>query len=133
MSYGSFRSASGLRPTTAFFGVVIVLVVALVRAVGLALDEKLAAPRRIVEERLPEPDFDILDRHRRTLARSVLRLDLGLSPRAMWQAHTPSLIAAGYCSSAPAIGTPSARATATHSSIRSRISARTSVSASIRP
>lgn len=93
MSYGSFRSASGLRPTTAFFGVAIVLVVVLVRAVGLAVDGTLAAPRRIVEERLPEPDFDILDRHRRVMARSVLRLDLGLSPRAMWQAHTPELMA----------------------------------------
>lgn len=93
MTRGTFSSASGLRPTTAFFGVGIVLTVVLVRAAGLCLDGGYEQPRSAAVEHLPSPDFDIVDRRGRTLARSVKRLDLEVSPRAMWQAHTPDYMA----------------------------------------
>ena len=48
---------------------------------------------REICETAPPPRFEIADRTGKLLARSLERLDLILSPNAMWQAHTPEVIA----------------------------------------
>ncbi|MCB9914250.1 MAG: hypothetical protein H6828_03750 [Planctomycetes bacterium] len=91
MKRPSFESASGLRPATAFVGVAAVLVLVVARAFALVEAERARAekPSRTASRALPAPDFDLVDRNGRELAMSVQRMDLCLSPRAMWQAHTP--------------------------------------------
>ncbi|MDP6538471.1 MAG: penicillin-binding transpeptidase domain-containing protein [Planctomycetota bacterium] len=93
MRHGSFESASGLRPVSAFMVVGLMLGLVAVKSGLLALDATHAQPDHGARERLPAPDFDITDRTGRTLARSVQRIELRMSPRAMWQAHTPAAMA----------------------------------------
>jgi cell division protein FtsI/penicillin-binding protein 2 len=94
MSRPNLQSASGLRPASAFFSVALVLAAVCGRSWILAMEEDHHQPTRdLREEQLPTPDFDLVDRDGQPLALSVQRMDLVLSPRAMWQAHTPELIA----------------------------------------
>ncbi len=94
MSRPNLESASGLRPASAFFFVGLVLAAVCGRSWVLAMEEEHSQPTRdLREESLPTPDFDLADRDGEPLALSVQRMDLVLSPRAMWQAHTPELIA----------------------------------------
>ncbi len=93
MSKTSFESASGLRPAAAFLMIAAVLVMVLIKAWSIAHEKDHEQPQRASKESLPRPDFDIADRSGRTLALSVQRMDLCLSPNAMWQAHTPRRIA----------------------------------------
>lgn len=93
MSNPTFESASGLRPAAAFLMIAAVLVAVLFKAWSIAREDKHRQPVRASEETLPRPDFDLADREGRTLALSVQRMDLCLSPNAMWQAHTPRRIA----------------------------------------
>lgn len=93
MRYGSFESASGLRPLAAFVVVAAFLVAVVVKSALLALDSAHAQPDHGARDVGPAPDFDIVDRTGRTLARSVQRIELRMSPRAMWQAHTPDAMA----------------------------------------
>ena len=92
MKKNSFDSASGLRPASAFLVIGVVLVVATLRATRISLKE-VEGPRTARVVRAAEPDFDIVDREGTPLAFSVQRLDLVLSPRSMWRAHTPDFMA----------------------------------------
>jgi len=93
VSQPTFESASGLRPAAAFLMIAAVLVAVLVKAWSIAHEDEHLQPVRASEETLPRPDFDLADREGRTLALSVQRMDLCLSPNSMWQAHTPRRIA----------------------------------------
>lgn len=88
-----FDSASGLKPASAFLLITFVLVAVAAKVSALALlhDEGHAPPLR--EERELAPAYSIHDREGRPLATFVQRLDLVLSPNAMWQAHTPDAMA----------------------------------------
>lgn len=93
MKKNSFESASGLRPASAFLVIGVVLAAATAKATSISLAEVDGArTARVV--RAAEPDFDIVDRAGTPLAFSVRRLDLVLSPRSMWRAHTPDFMAA---------------------------------------
>ena len=91
MKAADFHSESGLRPASAFMMIAFVLLVVSANAVRIALKPVRAASARVV--RSPEPDFDIVDRTGEPLAFSVRRLDLVLSPRSAWRAHTPDYMA----------------------------------------
>lgn len=52
-----------------------------------------AQPRRVRQEQGILPSYSIEDRSGRVLARFVPRFDLEVSPRSLWQAHTPRRIA----------------------------------------
>ncbi len=91
-------SASGLRPMSAF-----VVVAAVVLGVGGWTARLCRAggeqPDRLRRERTAAPAYSIEDGAGRTIASFVPRFDLELSPRSLWQAHTPLRIA-GRLSSA---------------------------------
>jgi cell division protein FtsI/penicillin-binding protein 2 len=92
----SFESASGLRPAVAYLFVAAVLLMVAGKAwvlVDRQQSEGVERPEREVTQHMPAPDFDIVDAKGRELAMSVQRMDLAMSPRAMWQAHTPRRIA----------------------------------------
>ncbi len=91
MKAADFRSESGLRPASAFLMIACVLIAVSANAVRIAMKDVAAASARVVES--PEPDFDIIDRTGKPLAFSVRRLDLVLSPRSAWRAHTPDFMA----------------------------------------
>ena len=94
MNRDAFESASGLRPASAYLMIGIALLIVCGKSWVLALEEDHHQPRGTQkEEQLPAPDFDIVDRDRHSLALSVQRMSLRLSPRSMWQAHTPADIA----------------------------------------
>ena len=88
-----FDSASGLRPVSAFalIGCVIALVAG--RVTWLSVWGKEARAPRVRVESDPAPAGSIHDRDGRPMAVFVQRLDLVLSPNAMWQAHTPDAMA----------------------------------------
>ncbi len=88
-----FNSASGLRPAGVFGSLAVFLILAGVWVGRVALGD--AAPRKVweQEELEPAPAFTLVDREDRPLALFVQRLDLVLSPNAMWQAHTPRRMA----------------------------------------
>ncbi len=95
MNAPNLESASGLRPAMAYLLICVVLVTVGGRAWVLAMEEEHHQPRGAErEEALPRPDFNLVDREGRLLALSVQRMDLRLSPRSMWQAHTPRFMAA---------------------------------------
>ncbi len=84
-----------LRPHHALIGIIAVLGAAAVSLARLAA----AGPRApfdapVLREIAPPAAFELVDREGRALASSIERLDLVLSPNAMWQAHTPELMAA---------------------------------------
>lgn len=99
-----FDSASGLRPVSAFalIGCVIALVVGRVAWLA-AWGEETRAPS-VRTESDPAPSGSIHDREGRPMAVFVQRLDLVLSPNALWQAHTPDALARNL--SAALGGTP---------------------------
>jgi len=90
MKKPSFESASGLRPASAYLMIGLALVVVCGKSWTLTHDKEHTQPQGTErEDVLPAPDYDIVDRGGKALALSVQRMDLRLSPRAMWQAHTP--------------------------------------------
>lgn len=88
-----FDSASGLRPAGAFCALAAFLALAGVWVSRVALGD--SGPRKSWEqiELEPAPAFTLVDRDERPLALFVQRLDLVLSPNAVWQAHTPRRLA----------------------------------------
>lgn len=94
MTAARFQSASGLRLATAFTFVTAVLAGIVVRTVRLCVGSEASTGTSLPTEELPPPGFDVLDREGRVLAMSVRTIDLVLSPRSLWQAHTPRRIAA---------------------------------------
>jgi len=93
----ALTSASGLRPMSAFVvvgGVVLSVALWVVRLVHGGADQ----PDRVHEENGALPAYAIAARDGQTIARFVPRFDLELSPRSLWQAHTPRRIAAGLAS-----------------------------------
>jgi cell division protein FtsI/penicillin-binding protein 2 len=100
-------SASGLKPMSAFVVVaaVVVAVVVQVGRLSLVAGRESSHPTRV--ERGERPSYRIDDRIGRPLARFVSQLDLELSPRSMWRAHTPDLMAREL--SAALGGVPDAR------------------------
>ncbi|MFT7486530.1 MAG: cell division protein FtsI/penicillin-binding protein 2 [Candidatus Paceibacteria bacterium] len=87
-------SPLGLRPTGAYLMIGLVLAIVCGEAWNLTHNADNKQPQNSGrEEFLPTPDFDIADSRGRVFARSVQCMNLVLSPRAMWQAHTPRRIA----------------------------------------
>ncbi len=93
MSRATFSSASGLRPMSAFVVVAGVVAAVAGRVTHLTAQRAADQPSRLRTELGADPAYAITDVHGRTLARFVPRFDLELSPRSMWQAHTPEVIA----------------------------------------
>ena len=93
MSGLDLRSASGLRPATAFVLVGCVLTLVAVKAGKIALLDEGQQPRNLTRDPAPAVTFDLVDREGVPLALSVERLELEMSPNAMWQAHTPDAMA----------------------------------------
>jgi cell division protein FtsI/penicillin-binding protein 2 len=91
----SYESASGLRPASAFFVIAFVLGLAAIWVGTAAIGAEAPELRRAQVERDPPPAYAIVDGSRRPMALFVQRLDLVMSPNAMWQAHTPAKIAEG--------------------------------------
>ena len=85
-------SASGLRPMSAFVVVGAVVAAVAVWVVRLAFLDAVQ-PERTRSELAQPPAYSIAARDGETLARFVPRFDLELSPRSLWQAHTPHRIA----------------------------------------
>ncbi len=94
MDSGPLASASGLRPLGAFvvIGAVVAVVLGRVGYVVVANDfEGRRLPVHV--DRGAELAYGIEDRHGVPLALFLERLDLEMSPRSMWQAHTPGYMA----------------------------------------
>ncbi|MBK7876355.1 MAG: hypothetical protein IPJ77_11465 [Planctomycetes bacterium] len=87
------RSASGLRPAAAFVIVGSVLCLVGARAGKIALADDGTQPRNLTQLPMPPVTFDLVDSKGTPLAISVDRLELVMSPNAMWQAHTPARMA----------------------------------------
>ena len=85
-------SASGLRPMSAFV-VVGAVVLAVALWVGRLAAGVGAQPNRERFEQGEVPAYSIADHEGRPIARFVPRFDLELSPRSLWQAHTPRRMA----------------------------------------
>ena len=86
-------SASGLRPASAFVMIALVLACAGIWAARIALRPDGERGPWVRSESDPEPEYEIADREGRPLALFVQRLDLVMSPNAMWQSHTPAHMA----------------------------------------
>jgi len=89
-----FDSASGLKPTTAFVLVAGVLGLIGLKAAKISFLDEGEQPPNLMQQRVPDVTFDILDANGTPLALSVERLELVMSPNATWQAHTPDRMAA---------------------------------------
>ncbi len=89
------ESASGLRPASAYFVVAAVLSVVAGWVAWIALGGEPWSGFRPVREEDPPPEYTICDRAGRPMAAFVQRMDLALSPRSLWQAHTPETILVG--------------------------------------
>lgn len=87
------RSASGLRPAAAFVLVAAVLGVVGAKAGKITLASDGEQPRNLTQLPMPPVTFDLVGSDGTPLAVSVDRLELVMSPNAMWQAHTPARIA----------------------------------------
>ena len=87
-------SASGLRPASAFFMIGLVLALAAVWVARKTFWGEPALGAHTQSERDLVPEYTIVDRDQRPMALFVQRLDLVMSPNAMWQAHTPGIMAA---------------------------------------
>ena len=93
MSMQQLDSASGLRPIGIYAVMAVVLMAVVGRAWVISMEQEHHQPRGGWHEEVqPAPDFDLVDRDGVLLALSNNRMDLRLSPRAMWQAHTPRRI-----------------------------------------
>ncbi|MSR62562.1 MAG: hypothetical protein EXS08_08980 [Planctomycetes bacterium] len=88
----SLQSASGLRPMSAFVVVGAVVLAVAVWVVRLACGDA-EQPLRVRAERGELPAYSIAAQDGQAIARFVPRFDLELSPRSLWQAHTPRRIA----------------------------------------
>ena len=86
---------SGLKPFGILISCVLVLVVVTAQMVVGVVEhpEAMDYPRRNRVHVLPT--WTVLDREGRTIAADVRKRVLEMSPRAMWQSHTPERIAAG--------------------------------------
>jgi len=93
MANETFASASGLRPASAFVVIGIVIFAVAVQIAWVSYHREAGQPERLREERLVDPEYAIADTNGQVLARFVPSLCLKLSPRSMWQAHTPELMA----------------------------------------
>jgi len=89
----SLISASGLRPMSAFVVVGAVVLSVAVWVVRLAFGDA-RQPDRFRSESGEAPAYSIAARTGETIARFAPRFDLELSPRSLWQAHTPRRMAA---------------------------------------
>ncbi len=89
MDQRSFASASGLRPMSAFVVIAVVIIVVAGRVVYLASSRDVARPDGTSTETGLVPAYEVADTRGRVLAHFVPRFDLVMSPRSMWQAHTP--------------------------------------------
>ncbi len=78
---------------SAFVVVAGVLVAVFLRVGELEVQRAAKQPTRRRTEIGPDPAYAISDVHGRTVARFVPRFDLEMSPRSMWQAHTPEIMA----------------------------------------
>lgn len=94
MSDTRFASASGLRPVSAFVLIGAVLLLVGLRASKISLVDAGEQPRNLTQQPMPPVTFDLVDSEGVPLAVSVDRLELVMSPNAMWQAHTPDRVAA---------------------------------------
>jgi cell division protein FtsI/penicillin-binding protein 2 len=93
MSRATFSSASGLRPLSAFVVVAGVFAAVFARVGALEVARAADQPTRRRTEVGPDPAYSIRDSTGHVLARFVPRFDLEMSPRSMWQAHTPEVMA----------------------------------------
>ncbi len=98
MNPTQFVSASGLRPASAFVVIAGVLGLVAVFVARTALGAEVDERDTTQVERDPQPAYTVIDREARPMALFVQRLDLVMSPNAMWQAHTPEKIAAAISS-----------------------------------
>ena len=90
MKSDSMLSHAGIRPMSAFVVIGTVVLVVAGWVAWLIEDRAGRQPVRARERVGTVPSYAIRDARDRTLARFVPRFDLELSPRAMWQAHTPT-------------------------------------------
>ncbi|MEM7307517.1 MAG: penicillin-binding transpeptidase domain-containing protein [Planctomycetota bacterium] len=98
-----FRSESGFRPMSAFVVVAIVLAGVGVRVANVALADEEAEPA-VAHEAGLAPAFELVDAGGRSVAHFVDRLDLVLSPRSMWLAHTPDYMSARIAEAVGGVG-----------------------------
>lgn len=96
---GTFNSASGLRPMSAYVMIAIVLVVSAVqlgkKALGGVPEKVQGKYGRTVQATAELPPYRVEDRNGVILAASVPSFDLVVSPRGLWQGHTPERILPG--------------------------------------
>ena len=85
-------SASGLRPMSAFVVVGAVVLSVAVWVVRLSCNDA-PQPDRVRFEEGELPAYSIAARDGEAIASFVPRFDLELSPRSLWQAHTPLVLA----------------------------------------
>ena len=86
------EAKAALRPHHAFVFIALIMLGALVK-LGVVAGRQSRPVSATSVEASPLPQFAIVDRNGAALARTRPRLDLVLSPNAMWQAHTPELMA----------------------------------------
>jgi cell division protein FtsI/penicillin-binding protein 2 len=96
---GTFDSASGLRPMSAYVMIAVVLIVSAVqlgkKALGEMPGEAIGRYGRVVKSDGVLPPYQIEDRNGVIIAASVPSYDLIVSPRGLWQGHTPEFILPG--------------------------------------
>ena len=85
-------SSAGLRPMSAFVVIGSVVLVVAGWVAWLSHEHASGRPALARETVGSPPSYAIVDSEQRVLANFVPRFDLELSPRSMWQAHTPSVI-----------------------------------------
>ncbi|TAJ23933.1 MAG: hypothetical protein EPO68_02230, partial [Planctomycetota bacterium] len=86
-------SATDLRPSSAFLVIGFVLLLVGAKVACAPLIEAGQDPSALRREQDPLPAYDLEDAQGRTLARFLERYDVECSPRSLWQAHTPELLA----------------------------------------
>jgi len=91
--HATLISASGLRPMSAFVVVGTVMLSVAIWVARLAAHDA-EQPTRVRSDEGERPAYAIAARDGETIARFVPRFDLLLSPRSLWQAHTPLRMAA---------------------------------------
>jgi cell division protein FtsI/penicillin-binding protein 2 len=90
----ALASASGLRLASAFVLVGLVFGLVGLKAAKISLLDRGEQPLNLTQDPAPKVHFDLVDRNGTPLALSIERLELEMSPNAMWQAHTPDKMAA---------------------------------------
>ncbi len=93
MANQTFSSASGLRPASAFVVIGIVIVAVAIQIAWVSYWRDGSQPARVEEETRKQPEYSISDSRGQVLARFLPSVCLNMSPRSMWQAHTPELMA----------------------------------------